>query len=207
MGQGASLKDQIKAERNDIRRKERMIEREILMMQNGQEKIVRQLKKEIKNGNMINARYVAKNYSMMKSNIEKLYKMKNSISTLSLQMQMMGSQNEIHEAMARVTATMKLLNRHMNLPTIKQIIKEFETEKLRNEVTTDMMDTMMDGDEQDEETEEEILGKVCDELQIKMSQTVREPPSEPIYFSSSRNNDMEISNLEKRLADITNNNF
>lgn len=206
MGQGGSLKEKIKMERNDIRRKERMIEREILMMQSNQEKIVRQLKKEIKAGNVVNAKYIAGNYSMMKKNIEKLYKMKNSISTLNIQMQMMGSQNDIHEAMSRVTMTMKILNRQMNLPSIKQIIKEFETEKLRSEVTTDMMDTMMDGDEQDEETEEEILSKVCDELQIKMSQQVKEPPVEQVYFAS-KNNDLEISNLEKRLAEMTNNYF
>lgn len=206
MGQGGSIKDRIKSEKTDIRRKERVIEREIKTMEFEQEKAVRQLKREIKRGNSMNAKYIAKNYSMLKKNINNLYKMKNQISTLCLQMQMMGSQHEINEAMKRVTLTMKVLNAKMNLQSVKQIIKDFEGEKLKNEVTSDMIDTMTEGDEDDEETEDEILNKVCDELQITMLNEIKEPPTNTI-ISASNENDADIQSIQERLERITSHNF
>ena len=49
MGQNGSIKNRIKGEKIDIRRKERVIEREIGMMELEKEKTVRMLKKEVKN--------------------------------------------------------------------------------------------------------------------------------------------------------------
>lgn len=203
MGQAPSIKDRIRSERSDIKRKERVLDREIAMMNYELQKCVRELKKEVKNNNLTNATFISKNYAMIKKNITNLYKMKNQISSLCLQMQMMGSQEEIHEAMARVTHTMKILNARMNLSSVKSIIKDFENEKLKNEITGEMLDTMNDIDEEDEETEAEILNRVCDELHISIANVVKEPPSDTV-FVSSRTNDESIRKLEERLGNIGN---
>jgi 5'-3' exonuclease len=203
MGQAPSIKDRIRSERSDIKRKERVLDREIALMNYELQKCVRELKKEVKNNNLTNATFISKNYAMIKKNITNLYKMKNQISSLCLQMQMMGSQEEIHEAMARVTHTMKILNARMNLSSVKSIIKDFENEKLKNEITGEMLDTMNDIDEEDEETEAEILNRVCDELHISIANVMKEPPSDTV-FVSSRTNDESIRKLEERLGNIGN---
>lgn len=178
MGQQPSLRENLRKERLIIKQKERVIDREIAAMNMEMEKSVQTLKKEIKKNNIVTAKFIAKNYAMIKRNINNLHKMKNQITALCIQMQMMKSQNEINEAMSRVTSTMKILNHKMNLHSVKEIIKEFEQEKLKQEVTNEMIETMMDADDEDEETEEEILNKVCDELQISLMESMREPPTD-----------------------------
>lgn len=207
MGQGLSIKDVIKTERSDLRRKQRVIQREITMMEMELEKVTRNLKREVKKRNVINAKYIAKNYSMVKKNINNLYKMKNQMDGLCIQIQTMGSQHEINEAMKRVTMAMKALNSNMNLESVKNIIKDFENEKLKNEVTGEMLDTLMEGDDEDEETEEEILNKICDELHIDLIQDVAEPPTENVIYGNVNHDDKVLEDMESRLNQITSHDF
>ena len=140
MGSQLSLSNRLQVEKRDIKRQERVLDREIAMMEFEKLQCEKNIRKQVKLNMISNATIIAKNYSMIQSNITKLYKMKNQLTTLSLQMSMMHNQQQIHEAMRNVATTMKMLNTRMNLQSVKNIIREFEGEKAKHEISTEMLD-------------------------------------------------------------------
>ena len=203
MGSQLSLSNRLQVEKRDIKRQERVLDREIAMMEFEKLQCEKNIRKQVKLNMISNATIIAKNYSMIQSNITKLYKMKNQLTTLSLQMSMMHNQQQIHEAMRNVATTMKMLNTRMNLQSVKNIIREFEGEKAKHEISTEMLDTMMDNEDVDEESENEVLSRVLDEIGIKMESEIQKPPDSMIYSSTTN----DVRNMEDRLSRISNNNF
>jgi division protein CdvB (Snf7/Vps24/ESCRT-III family) len=203
MGSQHSLSDNIKEEKKMLKRQERVIDREIALMEHEKQQCKLNIKKQVRNNMMINANIIAKNYTMIQSNITKLYKMKNQLSTLSLELQMMNNQQQIHIAMGKVATTIKMLNSKMNLQSVKGIIKEYESEKTKYEVTTDLIETLMENEDVDEETEDEILARVLDEIGVKLENEIAKPPSSMVYSSTANN----VKNMEDRLNRISSHNF
>lgn len=67
------------------------------------------------------------------------------------------------------------MNRRMNLPAIQKIMMDFEMESeamdMKEEMMSDTMDDVMEGDE-DEEEEEAIVQQVLDEIGINLDHSV-----------------------------------
>ena len=67
------------------------------------------------------------------------------------------------------------MNKRVNMPSIQNIMREFEKENMAMEMKEDIMNDAMDEaftEEGDEAATDEILAKVFDEFGIKMSQSV-----------------------------------
>lgn len=71
--------------------------------------------------------------------------------------------------MKGVTKAMGHMNRQMNLSSLQKILQEFETQNERmeliTEVTRDAIDDALEGDEEEEETED-LVNQVLDEIGI-----------------------------------------
>jgi charged multivesicular body protein 2A len=82
-------------------------------------------------------------------------------------MQTLKSSQAMADAMRGVTTAMKSMNTKLNLPSLQNILKEFERQNEKMEMTTEVMgdaiDDAFEGEDEEEETDE-LVNAVLDEL-------------------------------------------
>ncbi|MBA0701448.1 hypothetical protein Goari_022934 [Gossypium aridum] len=182
----------------------REIERERQGLQTQEKKLIAEIKKSAKQGQMGAVKVMAKDLIRTRHQIEKFYKLKSQLQGVSLRIQMevdgyncggaitktfdicpapyhtMKSTQAMGEAMKGVTKAMGQMNRQMNLPSLQKIMQEFErqNEKMEmvSEVMGDAIDDALEGDEEEEETEE-LVSQVLDEIGVDINQELVNAPS------------------------------
>eukprot|EP00245_Coleochaete_scutata_P014727 TRINITY_DN6367_c1_g5_i1.p1 TRINITY_DN6367_c1_g5~~TRINITY_DN6367_c1_g5_i1.p1 ORF type:complete len:230 (+),score=78.81 TRINITY_DN6367_c1_g5_i1:119-808(+) len=198
----------------------RDIERERMGLQAQEKKLIAEIKKTAKQGQMAAVRVMAKDLIRTRHQITKFYGLKSQLQAISLRMTTLKSTQAMADAMKGVTKAMKQMNRQLNLPALQKIMMEFERENEKMEMTTEVMgdaiDDAMEGDEEEEETEE-LVNQVLDEIGIDLnSQLVKAPEgatAAPAQASSSTAKVAEAaggpsedpgidSELEARLANL-----
>ncbi|XP_054785803.1 vacuolar protein sorting-associated protein 2 homolog 1-like [Prosopis cineraria] len=161
----------------------REIERERQSLQSQEKKLIAEIKKTAKQGQMGAVRVMAKDLVRTRHQIEKFYKLKSQLQGVSLRIQTLKSTHAMGEAMKGVTKAMGQMNRRMNLPSLQKIMQEFERQNERMELTTEVMgdaiDDALEGDEEEEETEE-LVNQVLDEIGIDINQELVNAPSAAI---------------------------
>lgn len=79
------------------------------------------------------------------------------------------------EAMRGVTKAMGQMNKQLNLPALQKIMMEFEKQNEKMEMTSEVMgdaiDDVLEGDEEETETDE-LVSQVLDEIGIDLDQQV-----------------------------------
>ncbi|KAL2945181.1 Vacuolar protein sorting-associated protein 2-like protein 1 [Bienertia sinuspersici] len=147
----------------------REIERERQGLQTQEKKLIAEIKKSAKQGQMGAVRIMAKDLIRTRHQIEKFYKLKSQLQGTLKSTQAMG------EAMKGVTKAMGQMNKQMNLPSLQKIMQEFERQNERMELTSevmgDAMDDALEGDEEEDETDE-LVNQVLDEIGIDVNQEV-----------------------------------
>lgn len=122
---------------------------------------------------------MAKDIVRQRGFVTKFYKMRAQLSSVSMQMQSLSSQQAMNRAMGSVTRTMAIMNRQMNLPGIQAMMSEFERQSGMNEMKQEMIDDVMDdvlaGDAEEEETAE-IVDKVMAEIGINFEEGLASAP-------------------------------
>lgn len=122
---------------------------------------------------------MAKDIVRQRGFVTKFYKMRAQLSSVSMQMQSLSSQQAMNKAMGSVTRTMAIMNRQMNLPVIQAMMTEFERQSGMNEMKQEMIDDVMDdvlaGDAEEEETTE-IVDKVMAEIGISFEEGLASAP-------------------------------
>ncbi|KAF3795692.1 Vacuolar sorting-associated protein [Nymphaea thermarum] len=159
----------------------REIERERQGLQAQEKKLITEIKKTAKQGQMAAVKVMAKDLIRTRHQITKFYALKSQLQGVSLRIQTLKSTQAMGEAMKGVTKAMGQMNRQMNLPALQRIMQEFErqNEKMEmvSEVMGDAIDDALEGDEEEEETEE-LVNQVLDEIGIDIdSQLVKAPSS------------------------------
>ncbi|RRT58685.1 hypothetical protein BHE74_00027546 [Ensete ventricosum] len=139
----------------------RDIERERQGLQAQEKKLIVEIKKTAKQGQMIT----------------KFYALKSQLQGVSLRIQVnFGFQ--IRLLGHCVTKAMTQMNRQMNLPALQKIMQEFElqNEKMEmvSEVMGDAIDDALEGDAEEEETEE-LVNQVLDEIGVDINAEVDVP--------------------------------
>ncbi|GLJ42672.1 hypothetical protein SUGI_0884640 [Cryptomeria japonica] len=157
----------------------REIERERQGLQTQEKKLITEIKKTAKQGQMAAVKVMAKDLIRTRHQITKFYALKSQLQGVSLRIQTLKSTHTMGEAMKGVTKAMRQMNRQMNLPALQKIMQEFERQNERMEMTMEVMgdaiDDAMEGDEEEEETEE-LVNQVLDEIGIDIdSQLVNAP--------------------------------
>ncbi|KAG7025885.1 Vacuolar protein sorting-associated protein 2-like 1 [Cucurbita argyrosperma subsp. argyrosperma] len=188
----------------------REIERERQGLQSQEKKLIVEIKKNAKQGQMGDGlssstphkfldsiclfqgavKIMAKDLIRTRHQIEKFYKLKSQLQGVALRIQTLKSTQAMGEAMKGVTKAMGQMNRQMNLPALQKIMQEFERQNEKMEMTSEMMadalDDAFEGDEEEEETEE-LVSQVLDEIGIDINSELVNAPSASVSVSTANN--------------------
>lgn len=159
----------------------REIERERQSLQSQEKKLIVEIKKTAKQGQMGAVKVMAKDLIRTRHQITKFYALKSQLQGVALRIQTLKSTQAMGEAMKGVTKAMGQMNRQMNLPALQKIMMEFEKQNEKMEMVTEVMgdaiDDALEGDEEEQETEE-LVSQVLDEIGIDIdAQLVKAPSS------------------------------
>nr|CAD1822082.1 unnamed protein product [Ananas comosus var. bracteatus] len=161
----------------------REIERERQGLQAQEKKLIAEIKKTAKQGQMGAAKVMAKDLIRTRHQITKFYALKSQLQGVSLRIQTMKSTQAMGEAMKGVTRAMQQMNRQMNLPELQKIMQEFERQneqmEMVSEVMGDAIDDALEGYEEEEETEE-LVNQVLDEIGVDVNAELVKAPSSAV---------------------------
>lgn len=157
----------------------RELDRERAKMEQQEKKIIADIKKMAKQGQMDAVKIMAKDLVRTRRYVKKFMLMRANIQAVSLKIQTLKSQNAMAQAMKGVTKAMGNMNKQMKLPEIQKIMMEFEKQSeimdMKGEMMEDAIDDVM-GDEEDEEESDAIVNQVLDELGLQLNDKLGDAP-------------------------------
>ena len=125
----------------------RDLDRERSKLEQQEKKLIVDIKKMAKAGQMDAVKIMAKDLVRTRSYIKKFITMRANIQAISLKVQTLKSQASMANAMKGVTRAMKSMNNKMNLPQIQKIMMEFEKQAeimdMKEEVMNDAIDEVI----------------------------------------------------------------
>ena len=125
----------------------RDLDRERSKLEQQEKKLILDIKKMAKAGQMDAVKIMAKDLVRTRNYIKKFITMRANIQAISLKVQTLKSQASMANAMKGVTKAMKSMNNKMNLPQIQKIMMEFEKQSeimdMKEEVMNDAIDEVI----------------------------------------------------------------
>ncbi|OWF37665.1 charged multivesicular body protein 2a-like [Mizuhopecten yessoensis] len=158
----------------------RDLDRERAKMEQQEKKVIADIKKMAKAGQMDAVKIMAKDLVRTRRYVKKFILMKANIQAVALKIQTLKSNNAMAQAMKGVTKAMATMNKQMNLPQIQKIMMEFEKQSEMMDMKEDMMNDAIDdamGDEDDEEETDAVVSQVLDELGLQLTDQLSDLPS------------------------------
>jgi len=188
-----------------LKRSVREIERERTTLQQQEKKIIIEIKKSAKQGQMGAAKIMAKDLVRTRNQIQKFYKMKTQLQAVSLRIQTLNSNAAMAEAMKGVTRAMIRLNRTMNVPAMQHVMMEFEKQSelmdMKEDIMNDCIDEAFD-EAEDEEESEAILNQVLDDIHINLNSQLVNAPIDPSEANKAKKELDADSELQARLDNL-----
>ncbi|XP_022168457.1 charged multivesicular body protein 2a [Myzus persicae] len=179
-GRRMSPDEMLRKNQRALNKAMRDLDREKMRMEQQEKKIIVDIKKMAKDGQMESVKIMARDLVRTRRYQKKFMVMKANIQAVSLKIQTLKSQNAMGQAMKGVTKAMQNMNRQLNLPQIQRILQEFEKQSevmdMKEEVMNDAMDDAME-DEGDEEETDQIVTQVLDELGLQLTDQLSGLPS------------------------------
>lgn len=161
----------------------RELDRERMGLQNQEKKLIQEIKKMAKEGQMEAVKVMAKSLVRNRHAVNKLFQLKSQLQAVSLRIATLKSTHAMGEAMAGATKAMGAMNRRMNLPAVAKIMREFEKQNERMEMTSEMMGDAVDGvfeEGGEEEETDELVGQVLDEIGINLNASLVSAPGQKV---------------------------
>ena len=134
-----------------------------------EKKLITEMKRMAKQGQIPATKVMAKSLVRNRAAVTKLFGLKSQLQGVSLKVQTLKSTQAMGEAMRGATKVMGIMNRQLNLPALQGIMREFEKQNERMDMTSEVMGDALDDafDEEGEEDEvESEVAKVLDEIGI-----------------------------------------
>ncbi|CAD6996371.1 charged multivesicular body protein 2a [Ceratitis capitata] len=179
-GKKISPDEMLRKNQRALNRAMRDLDRERLKMEQQEKKIIADIKKMAKEGQMDAVKIMAKDLVRTRRYVKKFMLMKANIQAVSLKIQTLKSQNTMAQAMRGVTKAMQNMNRQLNLPQIQKILHEFEKQSeimdMKEEMINDAIDDAME-DEGDEEETDAVVSQVLDELGLQLGEQLGDLPT------------------------------
>ena len=205
----------LKEHKRTLSRAVRELDRERLRMEQQEKKIILDIKKTAKAGQMNAVRVMAKDLVRTRRYVGKFYEMRTQLQGVSLRIQTLQSTQAMGDAMKGCVRAMHSLNRQLNLPQLQRIMADFEKQSYvmdtKEEIMGDALDEALDADE-DEKESEAIIGQVLDEIGISIKQTMADAPATLQAASTPATKQQAIEEvdqvdlaLEQRLRDLRQN--
>lgn len=158
----------------------RDLDRERAKMEQQEKKVIADIKKMAKQGQMDAVRIMARDLVRTRRYVKKFILMRANIQAVALKIQTLKSNNAMANAMKGVTKAMQTMNRQLKLPQIQKIMMEFEKQSeimdMKEEMMNDAIDDAM-GDEDDEDESDAIVSQVLDELGLQLTDELSGLPS------------------------------
>lgn len=112
--------------------------------------------------------------------ITNFYNMRAQMSSVSIQMQAMKSQQAMAKAMGSITVSMRMMNRQMNLPALQAMMQDFEKQsmmaEMRQEMVGDILEDVLSA-EQEEEEADSMVDRLFDEIGITFTDELGSVPT------------------------------
>lgn len=158
----------------------RDLDRERAKMEQQEKKVIADIKKMAKQGQMDAVKIMARDLVRTRRYVKKFILMRANIQAVALKIQTLKSNNAMANAMKGVTKAMQTMNRQLKLPQIQKIMMEFEKQSeimdMKEEMMNDAIDDAM-GDEDDEDESDAIVSQVLDELGLQLTDELSGLPS------------------------------
>lgn len=171
-GKRVTPEEMLRKNQRALNKAMRDLDREKARMEQQEKKIIADIKKMAKEGQMDAVKIMAKDLVRTRRYEKKFMLMKANIQAVSLKIQTLRSQNAMAQAMKGVTKAMQNMNRQLNLPQIQRILQEFEKQseimEMKEEIMNDAIDDAME-DEADEEESDAVVSQVLDELGLQLT--------------------------------------
>lgn len=155
-GKRLSPEEMLRKNQRALNKAMRDLDREKMRMEQQEKKIIADIKKLAKEGQMDAVKIMAKDLVRTRRYEKKFMLMKANIQAVSLKIQTLRSQNAMAQAMKGVTKAMQSMNRQLNMPQIQKILQEFEKQSeimdMKEEMMNDAIDDAMEDDADEEET-------------------------------------------------------
>ncbi|CAF0737273.1 unnamed protein product [Brachionus calyciflorus] len=151
----------------------RDLDRERTHLETQEKKVIADIKKMAKMGQMDAVKVMAKDLVRTRNAAKKFMLMKANIQAVSLKITTLKSNHAMAQAMKQVTKAMSTMNKKMNLPEIQKIMMEFEKQSEMMDMKEELMDDAIDmalGDDDDEIEGDKIVNQVLDELGIELTE-------------------------------------
>ncbi|XP_050196719.1 charged multivesicular body protein 2a [Myiozetetes cayanensis] len=160
----------------------RELDRERLKLEAQEKKIIADIKKMAKQGQMDAVRVMAKDLVRTRRYVRKFITMRANVQAVALKIQTLKSNSSMATAMRGVTKAMATMNRQLKLPQIQKIMLEFERQAelmdMKEELMNDAIDDAL-GDEDDEEESDAVVSQVLDELGLNLTDELATLPGVP----------------------------
>ena len=183
MGLGASkptLEEQLKNNKRMINRAVRELDRERTKLEQEEQRIVAELKRQAKNNNVGSVKVLAKDLVRTRKYVSKFLAMRSHLQGVNLKMQAVKSTEAMARNLKSTTVAMTKVNEKLNLPELNAILQEFQQETERMGISEDVMgeaidDVLADADDLDQE--ETVVSQVLDEIGIDFNELLARAPN------------------------------
>ncbi|KAF9008962.1 SNF7 family protein [Cyathus striatus] len=180
-GRTVTPAERLRQHQRSLTKAQRELDRERSRLEQSEKKLVADIKKSAKSGQMNACKVMAKDLVRTRRYIQKFYQMRTQLQAVGLRIQTLRSNQQMADAMRGATRAMASMNRGPNLPAIQRIMNEFEKESstmdMKEEMMSDAVDDVMDEEEDEEEEGDKILKEVLDEIGVNLSQQLTDTPS------------------------------
>ncbi|KAL1237610.1 Charged multivesicular body protein 2a [Trichinella nelsoni] len=178
-GRRKTPQEMLRQNQRALNRAMRDLDREKMHLENQEKKIIIDIKKMAKAGQMDAVKVMAKDLVRTRRYVKKFIMMRANIQAVSLKIQTLKSQDAMAQAMKGVTKAMMSMNQQLKLPQIQRIMNDFERQSDLMEMKEEMMNDAIDdamADEGDEEETDAIVSQVLDELGIQFNEELNKLP-------------------------------
>ncbi|KAG7092222.1 hypothetical protein E1B28_008589 [Marasmius oreades] len=181
-GRTVTPAERLRQHQRSLAKAQRELDRERTKLEQSEKKLIMDIKKSAKSGQMNACKVMAKDLVRTRRYIQKFYQMRTQLQAVGLRIQTLRSNQQMADAMRGATRAMASMNRGLNLPAIQRIMNEFEKESsmmdMKEEMMSDAVDDVMNEAEDDEEEEgDKILKQVLDEIGVDLSQQLTDAPT------------------------------
>jgi len=158
-----------------VKENKRLIDRNVLeldiekiMLEQQESAMVSKIKGTAKSGRMSSVKLMAKSLVKTRRQIDHILVMRMRLQDMSFRMSSLRSTESMARTLKQCTSVMTKLNRTLEHNGTKQLVFEFERQTDALKIHEEQLDEALDDEDvnSDEETEEDVVNKVLDELGV-----------------------------------------
>jgi len=179
-GRAKPLKEVLRENKRMISKAVRELDRERSALEKEEKRLISDIKKFAKQGQMGSVKIMAKDLVRTRQYITKFIEMRSHLQGAALKLQTVKSHQAMAESMSSVAKAMTKMNKVVNIPAINKMMREFSKENEKSELMQEMMGDAMDdamADEGSEEAENQVVNQVLDEIGINFAEDMGEAPT------------------------------